>query len=127
MMASISSASASSESSVGAKRTVYTFPSSEAFKAIKRKVKALTRAATRNLPLRQLLFQLNPLIRGWTVVHPPRCQRTDLRLPGPLLLVVDRVVGCGRSIKASTGNDCTDGTCGIGIGEDGVTLFLPHR
>jgi RNA-directed DNA polymerase len=50
----------------GGKRTVYTFPSPEAFKAIKRKVKALTRRTTRNLPLRVLLLQLNPLLRGWT-------------------------------------------------------------
>lgn len=29
-------------------------------------MKALTGANTRNLPLRVLLFQLNPLLRGWT-------------------------------------------------------------
>jgi RNA-directed DNA polymerase len=47
------------------KRFVYTFPSPEAFKFIKRKVKALTRHTHTSLSLRQLLYRLNPLLHGW--------------------------------------------------------------
>jgi RNA-directed DNA polymerase len=48
------------------KRTVYTFPSRKAFESIKRRVKALTRHTTTSLSLSQLLYRLNPLLRGWT-------------------------------------------------------------
>jgi RNA-directed DNA polymerase len=49
----------------GTKRQVYTWPSPKAFAAVKRRVKALTRQST-SLSLGQLLYQLNPLLRGWT-------------------------------------------------------------
>jgi RNA-directed DNA polymerase len=48
------------------KRTVYTFPSHKAFESVKRRVKALTRHITASLSLPQLLYQLNPILRGWT-------------------------------------------------------------
>lgn len=47
------------------KRTVCTFPSRKAFESVKRRVKALTRHTTTSLPLSQLLYRLNPLLRGW--------------------------------------------------------------
>ncbi len=50
----------------GGKRQVYTFPSPKSFTAVKRAVKALTRHRTAPLPLRKLLVQLNPILRGWT-------------------------------------------------------------
>jgi RNA-directed DNA polymerase len=46
--------------------TVYTFPSRRSFTAVKRAVKALTRQHTRSLALRQILVQVNPILRGWT-------------------------------------------------------------
>jgi RNA-directed DNA polymerase len=48
------------------KWTVYTFPSRKALESIKRRVKALTRHTTTSLSLSQLLYRLNPLLRGWT-------------------------------------------------------------
>lgn len=48
------------------KRVVYTFPSRKAFESIKRRVKAPTRHNTTSLSLPQLLYRLNPLLRGWT-------------------------------------------------------------
>jgi len=48
------------------KRVVYTFPSRKAFESIKRRVKALTRHNTISLSLPQLLYHINPLLRGWT-------------------------------------------------------------
>ena len=45
---------------------IYTFVSDEALASIKRKVKTLTKAGTRNLALHQLLRMLNPVLRGWT-------------------------------------------------------------
>lgn len=48
------------------KRVVYTFPSRKAFESIKRRVKALTRRSTTSLSLVRLLYQLNPILRGWT-------------------------------------------------------------
>ena len=42
----------------------YTFMSKAAFERTKRKVKALTRRHTRNLPLHQLLRAINPILRG---------------------------------------------------------------
>lgn len=50
----------------GGRGTVYTFPSRKAFTAVKRAVKALTRQHTRSLALRQILVQINPILRGWT-------------------------------------------------------------
>lgn len=50
----------------GDRQVVYTFPSPEAFQAIKRAVKALTRRTTLGLSLSELLRRLNPLLRGWT-------------------------------------------------------------
>jgi RNA-directed DNA polymerase len=50
----------------GGKRQVYTFPNPKAFAAVKRAVKALTRHRTAPLPLRKLLYQINPILRGWT-------------------------------------------------------------
>jgi RNA-directed DNA polymerase len=50
----------------GGKRQVYTFPNPKSFAAVKRAVKALTRHRTAPLPLRTLLTQLNPILRGWT-------------------------------------------------------------
>jgi Group II intron, maturase-specific domain len=87
----------------GGKGQIYTFPSPKAFAAVKRAVKALTRRSTTSLPLRGLLAQLNPILRGWTnyfryapskrtfayldQLLPLRAQQADLRLPGPLRLV----------------------------------------
>jgi RNA-directed DNA polymerase len=50
----------------GGKRQVYTFPNPKAFAAVKHAVKTLTRHRTAPLPLRKLLVQLNPILRGWT-------------------------------------------------------------
>lgn len=50
----------------GRKTVVYTFPSPQAFTAVKRAVRALTRRSTLNLSLAALLRQLNALLRGWT-------------------------------------------------------------
>lgn len=49
----------------GDRRCIYTFVSDEALASVKRKVKALTKAGTRNLALHQLLRLLNPVLRGW--------------------------------------------------------------
>ncbi len=49
----------------GAKRHVYTFVSNEALASVRRKVKALTGRSTRNLELSELLWALNPILRGW--------------------------------------------------------------
>jgi len=47
------------------KRVVYTYPSKAALMAVKVTVRALTRGMT-NHPLKVLLHQLNPVLRGWT-------------------------------------------------------------
>jgi RNA-directed DNA polymerase len=47
------------------KRVVYTYPSKAALAAVKATVRALTRGMT-NHPLKVLLHQLNPVLRGWT-------------------------------------------------------------
>jgi RNA-directed DNA polymerase len=47
------------------KRVVYTYPSKAALMAVKATVRALTRGMT-NHPLKVLLHQLNPVLRGWT-------------------------------------------------------------
>jgi RNA-directed DNA polymerase len=44
---------------------VYTYPSKAALMAVKATVRALTRGMT-NHPLKVLLHQLNPVLRGWT-------------------------------------------------------------
>lgn len=49
----------------GKQPCVYTFVSNEALTAVKRKVKALTKAGTRNLALHQILRAVNPILRGW--------------------------------------------------------------
>jgi RNA-directed DNA polymerase len=48
------------------RRQVYTFPSRRAFIAVKRAVKALTGRHTVGRSLKHLLWQLNPILRGWT-------------------------------------------------------------
>ncbi len=50
----------------GPKTVVYTFPSPQAFAAVKRAVKALTRRSALGLALAAVLRQLNALLRGWT-------------------------------------------------------------
>ena len=47
------------------KRYTYTFPSKDALARIKAKVRTLTRGGT-NVPLKVLLYRLNPVLRGWT-------------------------------------------------------------
>jgi RNA-directed DNA polymerase len=47
------------------KRYTYTFPSKASLAGIKAKVRALTRGGT-NVPLKVLLYRLNPVLRGWT-------------------------------------------------------------
>jgi RNA-directed DNA polymerase len=47
------------------KRFVYTWVSKRALSSIKAKVKTITRQGTNN-PLKDLLRQLNPVLRGWT-------------------------------------------------------------
>jgi RNA-directed DNA polymerase len=47
------------------RRHVYTFVANEALAAIRRKVKALTGRTTCNLSLAELLWALNPILRGW--------------------------------------------------------------
>ncbi len=49
----------------GARSHVYTFVSDEALALAKRKVKALTGRSTTHLELSELLFALNPVLRGW--------------------------------------------------------------
>ena len=46
------------------KRYVYTFPTKQALMSVKAKVRALTNGQ-RNRPLRAVLFQLAPILRGW--------------------------------------------------------------
>jgi RNA-directed DNA polymerase len=50
----------------GGRQHVYTFASRKAFDAVRRAVKALTREHTQTISLSQLLFRLNPILRGWT-------------------------------------------------------------
>jgi RNA-directed DNA polymerase len=47
------------------KRYTYTFPSKSSLAGIKAKVRTLTRGGT-NVPLKVLLYRLNPVLRGWT-------------------------------------------------------------
>jgi RNA-directed DNA polymerase len=47
------------------KQIVYTWPSKKAFASVKAKVRALTQGGT-NQPLKDLLHQLNSVLRGWT-------------------------------------------------------------
>jgi RNA-directed DNA polymerase len=47
------------------RRNVYTYPSRDAILAITRKVKALTGRTFTNLQLSDLLYRLNPMLRGW--------------------------------------------------------------
>jgi RNA-directed DNA polymerase len=49
----------------GGRRFVYTFVSNEALASVRRKVKALTGRSTCNLDLAELLWALNPILRGW--------------------------------------------------------------
>jgi RNA-directed DNA polymerase len=46
------------------KQVVYTYPSKKALASIKAKVRTITRQGT-NLPLKVLLYRLNPVLRGW--------------------------------------------------------------
>jgi RNA-directed DNA polymerase len=46
-------------------RVGWTYPSKKSLESIKRKVKGLTQRSTMNLSLRQLLYNLNPVLRGW--------------------------------------------------------------
>jgi RNA-directed DNA polymerase len=48
-----------------AKPCVYTFVSDEALASIKRKVKALTKSDRTSLTLTELIWALNPVLRGW--------------------------------------------------------------
>jgi RNA-directed DNA polymerase len=47
------------------KRYTYTFPSKDSLARVKAKVRTLTRGGT-NVPLKVLLYRLNPVLRGWT-------------------------------------------------------------
>ena len=49
----------------GHKRYVYTLVSNEALASVKRKVKALTGRSTIHMELSELLFAINPVLRGW--------------------------------------------------------------
>lgn len=111
----------------GGKRVVYTFPSPEAFKAIKRKVKALTRANTRNLPLRVLLFRLNALLRGWTAYfRHAASKRTFAYLGYYSWWRVARWLW-KKHKHLSWKRLCRRYLRNWEIGEDGVMLFRPHR
>lgn len=52
------------------KRYTYTFPSKASLAGIKAKVRVLTRGGT-NVPLKVLLYRLNPVLRGWTYYFRP--------------------------------------------------------
>jgi len=111
----------------GDKRTVYTFPSLGAFKTIKRKVKALTRARTRNLSLRELLFQLNPLLRGWTAYfRHSASKRTFAYLDHFSWWRVARWLW-KKHKRPSWKRLRRRYLRSWEIGEDGVLLFRPHR
>jgi RNA-directed DNA polymerase len=59
------------QTSRGTGRTnTYAFPSKASLAGIKAKVRALTRGGT-NLPLKVLLYRLNPVLRGWTTYFRP--------------------------------------------------------
>jgi hypothetical protein len=70
-----------------AKPCVYTFVSDEALTSIKRKVKALTKSDKTNLSLTELIWALNPVLRGWAAYFPTRRFEADVLLP-PLLHMV---------------------------------------
>jgi RNA-directed DNA polymerase len=111
----------------GDKRMVYTFPSPEAFKAIKRKVKALTRFGTTPLSLRQLLFRLNPLLRGWAnYFRHAASKRTFAYLDYYTWWRVARWLWKKHkrpSWKRLRRRELRNWE----IGEDGISLFRPHR
>ena len=52
------------------KTYTYCFPSKTSLAGIKAKVRALTRGGT-NVPLKVLLYRLNPVLRGWTTYFRP--------------------------------------------------------
>ncbi len=109
------------------KRTVYTFPSPDAFKATKRKVKALTRFGTTPLSLRQLLFRLNPLLRGWAnYFRHAASKRTFSYLDHFSWWRVARWLWKKHkhpSWKRLRRRELRDWE----IGEDGISLFRPRR
>jgi RNA-directed DNA polymerase len=109
------------------KRTVYTFPSRKAFESIKRRVKALTRQATTSLSLPQLLYRLNPLLRGWTSYFRfAASSRTFAYLDYFTWWRVARWLWKKHkrpSWKRMKRRELRNGE----IGEDGTTLFRPSR
>ena len=54
---------------VGRLPAAYTFPSRQALREVKHRIKVLTRHDTTNLSLDRLIHALNPILRGWTSYH----------------------------------------------------------
>ncbi len=50
---------------------VYVYPSKKAVQAVKRKIKTLCRQVTENQSLDELLYRLNPMLRGWCAYFRP--------------------------------------------------------
>ena len=53
----------------GSKRVAYAFPSKRALREIMHRIKTLTNRSTLNLSLDQLIYALNPILRGWANYH----------------------------------------------------------
>ncbi|MFD7447096.1 group II intron reverse transcriptase/maturase [Streptomyces sp. NPDC059909] len=53
------------------RRYVYTYPARKALRAVMAKVKTLCRQVDTNLPLSALMYQLNPVLRGWCAYFRP--------------------------------------------------------
>lgn len=111
----------------GGKHILYTFPSPEAFKAVKRRVKTLTCRHTTPIPLSRLLYQLNPLLRGWTgYFRHAAAKRTFAYLDYFAWWQVVRWLRKKHknpSWKRLRRRELRNWV----IGDDGVTLFRPHR
>jgi RNA-directed DNA polymerase len=53
----------------GRRPVAYSFPSKQAFREVKYRLKVLTKNDRKNLSLDELIRALNPLLRGWTSYH----------------------------------------------------------
>jgi RNA-directed DNA polymerase len=91
------------------KRVVYTYPAKAALMAVKATVRALTRGMT-NHPLKVLLHQLNPVLRGWTSYFRHGVSKATFSYLRALS-GVGWSAGCAASIPAATGGSSGGATC----------------
>ena len=84
---------------------IFLAPSKPALRSVLGKVKEITRGGT-NQSLDQLVYRLNPVLRGWCAYFPLRAIVADLPIPAPLHLATSRWMAGAQVLENGTGAGC---------------------